>query len=111
MAGIPNTILGFLSLRLLLNINYFLAIFVSEILGQFVKYFSHKYFFSAALNKQLKFTRAFLKAYALTFIINAFIGYLLKFVILNLNILAFILTLLPILVSMMVSFFIYKQHK
>ena len=70
---------------MLLNINYFLAIFVSEILGQFVKYFSHKYFFSAALNKQLKFT--VFKAYAL-FIINAFIGYLLKFVILNLNILA-----------------------
>ena len=111
MAGIPNTIVGFASLRILLNFNYFLAILISEISGQLVKYYSHKYFFKSAIDPKLKFKWAFLKAYVLTFFINALIGYFLKFIISDLNILASIITVLPILISMGLSFVIYKQHK
>ncbi len=111
LSGIPNTMVGFLSLRLLLDINYFLAIIVSEILGQLVKYYSHKYFFRSVIKPHLKFTKLFIKAYLLTFIFNGFIGYFLTFIIPNLNILALILTVSPIIISMVITFITYEQYE
>ena len=111
ISGIPNTFIGFISLRLLLNINYFLAISVSELLGQIVKYYSHKYFFRSVLKPHLKFKVAFIRAYLLTFIVNAMIGFGLTFVITNLNILALVLTILPIIISMIITFISYEQYE
>ena len=111
ISGIPNTIVGFLSLRLILEINYFLAIIVSEVLGQTVKYFSHKYFFKSLLKSNLKFTRVFIKAYLLTFLFNGAIGYFLTFFVNNLDFLAIILTISPIIISMIITFISYEQYQ
>ncbi len=111
ISGIPNTLVGFISLRLLLNVNYFLAISVSELLGQIVKYYSHKYFFRSVLKPHLKFKVAFIRAYLLTFIFNGMLGFALTFFITNLNILALVLTILPIIISMIITFLSYEQYE